>query len=123
MPPGPHYIALSYCWPKKVYLTLIKENCDALFAPGALFDKMTDFPGAVQDTICCAKEFKVRYLWVDALCIIQDDMDQKGDQSRPMDRVYNCALLTLVCAYPVPRDMDDPCIGLPGYNKPDAARA
>jgi hypothetical protein len=122
MPEGSEYAALSYCWPKKTYLTLLKETRAALFAREALLDNMINLPGTIQDAISCAKELKMRYLWIDALCIVQDDGDQKSDQLRQMDRVYNCASLTLVCAYPVSRDAEDSCSGFPGYNKPDARR-
>ncbi|EAT84045.2 hypothetical protein SNOG_08877 [Parastagonospora nodorum SN15] len=94
MPEGSEYAALSYCWPKKAYLTLLKENRAALFELGALEENMSNLPGTIQDAISCTKELKIRYLWIDALCIVQDDVDQKGDQLRQMDRVYNCASLT-----------------------------
>jgi len=122
MPEGSEYATLSYCWPKEAYLTLLKENRAALFELGALVENMSHLPGTIQDAINCTKELRIRYLWIDALCIVQDDVDQKGDQLRQMDRVYNCASLTLVCAYPVPHNTDDPCSGLPGYSKPDARR-
>ncbi|KAF2032733.1 hypothetical protein EK21DRAFT_98838 [Setomelanomma holmii] len=95
MPPGSEYVALSYCWPAKAYLTLVQENREELSGYNALVYNMEKLPGTVQDAIYCAKELPFRYLWIDALCIIQDDNDHKNKQLRQMDRVYNCAALTL----------------------------
>jgi hypothetical protein len=122
MPQGAEYIALSYCWPATAYLTLEQNNREKLFRQGALLDNMDKLPGTVQDAIRCAKELPFQYLWIDALCIVQDDYDHKDKQLRQMDRVYSCASLTLVCAYPVARDSHDLCSGFPGYHKHDQAR-
>jgi hypothetical protein len=120
---GAEYLALSYCWPAAEYLTLKKDNREEISRPGALDDNFGKLPGTVQDAISCAKKLPCRYLWIDALCIVQDDGDHKDYQLRQMDRVYGCASLTLVCAYPVARDSSDPCSGFPGYDKSDQARS
>jgi hypothetical protein len=122
MPQGSDFIALSYCWPAISYMTLKRANCQELFAQNALLDNMHLLPGTVQDAIKCAQELPFQYLWIDALCIIQDDKDHKEKQLRQMDRVYSCASLTIVCAYPVARGSNDPCDGLPGYRKPNQDR-
>ncbi|KAH7395047.1 heterokaryon incompatibility protein-domain-containing protein [Phaeosphaeria sp. MPI-PUGE-AT-0046c] len=95
-PAGEDYAALSYCWPSKAYLTLVKENRGELFEHGAVAENIGELPGTVQDAIECAKELPYRYLWIDALCIVQDDPDHKNIQLRQMDRVYSCASITLV---------------------------
>jgi hypothetical protein len=122
MPQGAEYIALSYCWPRKVYLTLRQSTRRALFEHGGLLNSMDSLPGTVQDAIKCAKELPYQYLWIDALCIVQDDKEHKYKQLGQMDRVYSCASLTLVCAYPVDRNSEDPCSGFPGYGKHHKAR-
>lgn len=40
-----------------------------------------------------------------------------------MDRVYSCASLTLVCAYPVARGQADPCNGFSDLTRHTQARA
>ena len=112
---GSEFIALSYCWPAKQYLTLLKENRDAVSTRGALVEVAFALPSTVRAAISCAEELPFRYLWIDALCIVQDDSEHKAIQLRQMDRVYSAPALTLVCAYPVEQDKDDPCSGLPGY--------
>ncbi|PVI00628.1 hypothetical protein DM02DRAFT_562728 [Periconia macrospinosa] len=106
MPQGSDFIALSYCWPATPYLTLKRANNQELFKKDALLNHMNELPGTVQDAIICSRELPLQYLWIDALCIMQDDKDHKEKQLRQMDRVYSCASLTLVCAYPVARVPD-----------------
>jgi hypothetical protein len=115
MPSGSDYIALSYCWPAISYLTLNCGNREDLFKHQALLKNLDMLPGTLQDAISCAQELPFRYLWIDALCIIQDDIGHKNEQLRQMDRVYGRASLTIVAAYPVARGSNDPCEGLPGY--------
>jgi Heterokaryon incompatibility protein (HET) len=49
-----------------------------------------------------------RYLWVDRLCIIQDDERDKLEQMSHMDRVYSLAILTIVNATAYCADDDIP---------------
>jgi hypothetical protein len=41
-------------------------------------------------------ELKMRYLWVDALCIVQDHARDKHNQISPMHEIYSSAHLTVV---------------------------
>lgn len=50
--------------------------------------------GAIEIT----KFLNERYLWVDALCIIQDDQASKTKQIVQMDKIFLSAALTIVCA-------------------------
>ncbi|KAF2281102.1 HET-domain-containing protein [Westerdykella ornata] len=122
MPHGSPFVALSYCWPAAPYLTHLKSNSAELFSKGSLTRNMQRLPGTIQDAIKCSKDLAFRYLWIDALCIIQDSKEHKGKQLRQMDRVYGAAELTIVCAYPVPKGTPDPCSGLPGFSKPSPSK-
>lgn len=122
MPYGSPFVALSYCWPAEPYLTHLKSNSEELFSRRSLERNMNRLPRTIQDAIKCSQKLSFRYLWIDALCIIQDSNEHKWKQLRQMDRVYGAAELTIVCAYPVPKGTKDPCSGLPGYARPSPSR-
>lgn len=90
------YIALSHCWgppdPSRLILTTkneveLKENID--------FHRLTTvFKEAIQFT----RYLKTRYLWIDALCIIQDSKEDWAAEAARMASVYEHAALTLATA-------------------------
>jgi hypothetical protein len=66
----------------------------------------------VRDAIQLTKEMGERLLWVDCLCIEQDNMAQKHTQIQQMDVVYNHALLTIAAL-----SSPNANIGLPGIRE------
>jgi hypothetical protein len=100
------YVALSYVWglidPKTILRTL-KANVSDLQEPGGLlrpkyYQKM---PRTVRDAMEVVRRLDLRYLWVDSLCIIQDDDEQGGskmDAISKMDLVYGAAFLMIMVA-------------------------
>lgn len=117
MPRGSRYIALSYCWPKVNAFVTTKSNVTELYIPGALKDNEERMIQAIKDAIHCVSELGERYLWVDALCIVQDDEEHKSSQIRQMDLVYGFSLLTLIHAAPAARAQAETLDGLVGYCK------
>ena len=117
MPYGSRYIALSYCWPKVNIFVTTKSVKEDMFIPGALRDNEEKLIPTIRDAIQCVSELGERYLWVDALCIIQNDEEHKSSQIQQMDRVYGCSLLTLIHAPPDPRDRVEAYKGFVGYRK------
>ena len=91
------YVALSYVWGTAgdSYWTT-KANMDARAQPGGLDPSI--LPATIVDSIHVTRVLGVRYIWIDALCIIQDSSDDKGDQIRSMELIYSRALLTLFAA-------------------------
>ena len=93
------YIALSYTWgdPGKIkHLKLTKDSMCWLQTEGALSDGNEDVPTTIRDALCVADLLQERYLWVDAICIQQDNEDDKKVQIPNMDKIYGCAKLTIV---------------------------
>jgi Heterokaryon incompatibility protein (HET) len=94
---------------------ITKSNVGEMLVAGSLAGKIESLPQSIQDAVQCAAELGEKYLWVDALCIIQDDEEHKRFQISQMDRVYGSATLTLVCAPPDPKLGLDTYDGLPGF--------
>jgi Heterokaryon incompatibility protein (HET) len=56
---------------------------------------IASLPQIFQDTIKIADHLGVEYLWIDALCIIQDDCSDWENESQNMDKIYSCAFLNV----------------------------
>lgn len=89
--PQGSYIALSHCWGPSQPLKTLKENIASHqqgIDPHAL-------PQTFQDAITVTRYLKIQYLWIDSLCIIQDDsLDWEREAARMAD-VYGFAYLVL----------------------------
>jgi len=88
------YAALSYCWGKKGQLKSTKETLPG-FMQGI---PMEELPRTARDAIKLCRHLKIPYLWIDALCIIQDDEDDWIRESSRMCDVYSSSTLTIAAA-------------------------
>lgn len=88
------YMALSYCWGPgaKSALKLTRENLSSLTHSLPRHE----LSAAHRDTLQIAGELGIRYVWIDALCIIQGDTEDWEYESQRMGRVYGNALLTVI---------------------------
>ncbi|KAI1392889.1 heterokaryon incompatibility protein-domain-containing protein [Hypoxylon trugodes] len=100
-PLGCSYIALSYVWDKSPPSKPFEEIC----VSGGL--KESELPQTIVDAINVCRQLSEKYLWVDALCTIQNDEDDRSLQISQMDKVYIFATATIVAACG-----DDPSQGL-----------
>lgn len=102
-------MCLSYCWghPDSIDFVpakLCKETIERYQAAGGITDATEELPWTIRDAITVTKCLGERYLWVDALCIIQDsNLDgtaalEKAQQVSMMDIIYGGAVLTIVAA-------------------------
>ena len=88
------YAALSYCWggPQPITLTkLTKRDMLRGIATSTL-------PQTIQDAITVTRKVGLRYLWVDALCIIQDSDSDRNAEITMMDQIYQHAQVTISAA-------------------------
>ncbi|CAP71392.1 uncharacterized protein PODANS_6_2390 [Podospora anserina S mat+] len=92
--PRTGYVALSYCWGKQGNLCTNTANLKQ-HAAGI---PMLSLPSTIRDAVIACKHLCQRYLWVDALCIIQDDPRDKIAQIPQMADIYSGALLVLSAA-------------------------
>jgi hypothetical protein len=75
------------------------SNISSLMRPGSLNGDNVYIPKTIRDAIQVCKRMGEEYLWVDSLCIIQDegDPDLHANLAR-MGRIYSEALFTIVAA-------------------------
>ena len=98
------FVALSYCWgvpaPGKPYwFRNERAILDALrkpeaLSPGSEFNEK--LPATIRDAIELTHTLGERYLWIDSLCIVQDDNDMKSIELPKMSDIYASACLTII---------------------------
>lgn len=91
--PG-HYITLSYCWGKSQALRTLKSNLSK-HKKGIQADEM---PKTLQDAVIATRNLGVRFLWIDALCIVQDDSSEWTSEALHMGRIYQNSFCTIAAA-------------------------
>jgi hypothetical protein len=90
------YFALSYVWGGIERLEATRENIATLEQKGALFARSSSLPRFVLHAMAFVARLNQRYLWVDSLCIVQDDHVEKHDQIGFMHEIYTAAYATIV---------------------------
>lgn len=87
------YAALSYSWGGEANFKSTVKYIASYETDGI---PIKDLPQTLQDAIMCTQEIGLRYLWVDALCIIQDDPLDKREQIPQIRNTFHFATVTLV---------------------------
>jgi hypothetical protein len=104
------WVALSYCWGGPQEHSLRKDNLADYGTPGALTEEK--LPPVIFDALITTSALGERYVWIDSLCIVQDDELDKAKYLSIMDAIYAHAVLTIVNAA-----SGDTSSGLPGIRK------
>ncbi|KAF5011053.1 hypothetical protein FDECE_2792 [Fusarium decemcellulare] len=93
----PQYCALSYCWgdptqhhQTKTVLANVKDHETQI--------NLASLPKTVCDAILCCQKLKLTYIWIDALCMIQDDDNDKLSEIAAMGDIYANAYLTIAAS-------------------------
>ncbi|KAK4186738.1 heterokaryon incompatibility protein-domain-containing protein [Podospora australis] len=88
------YAILSYCWggdqPAKTTMARLPDYQADI--------PLSSLPQTIQDAVTVTSGIGLTYLWVDAMCIIQDSDDDKTIQISQMHQVYRGALLTIAAS-------------------------
>ncbi|KAM0800346.1 heterokaryon incompatibility protein-domain-containing protein, partial [Usnea florida] len=92
------YIALSYVWGRAKMVKLLYSNMESLTRKDGLLEVMDNLPQTITDAIEVVKAMGERYLWTDALCILQENTEESLEQISYMDRVFSGAICTIVAA-------------------------
>ncbi|KAJ4127763.1 hypothetical protein NW768_008036 [Fusarium equiseti] len=92
----PPFATLSYVWGRKPFLRLVKANIEELEKEGCL--ERLELPPTIEDAITVCEKLRIGYLWIDSLCIVQDDESVMLEVVDKMDSVYREGILTIVAA-------------------------
>ena len=77
---------------------LLYSNMESLMRKDGLLEVVHALPQTITDAIEVVKGMGERYLWTDALCILQENTTESLEQISYMDRVYSGAICTIVAA-------------------------
>jgi len=121
-PGGLHYLTLSYVWGQRemkeetgMKPAVLNRADIRRTATGVENTPLPrNLPQTIEDAIFLTESLGFRYLWVDALCIVQDDdYEDKRSHLRRMDAIYNCSTITIAAASG--RHANS---GIPGISRP-----
>ena len=85
------YMTLSHCWGGSIPLRLLTANLEASKTSILL----SSLPKTFQDAFSVVGWFGIKYLWIDALCIIQDSDDDWAHESGRMRDYYKYSFGTI----------------------------
>jgi Heterokaryon incompatibility protein (HET) len=94
--PNYQYTALSYTWGNAIQYKTKDNMVNDLKLVGALSTK--PLTKTIRDAMTLTRNLGLRYLWTDALCIIQDNDKHKLNQMNQMHHIYAGATITIVAA-------------------------
>ncbi|KAI0870372.1 heterokaryon incompatibility protein-domain-containing protein [Hypoxylon argillaceum] len=86
-----HYVALSHCWGNYQPLRALLSTRQSL-KEGIPFSQLS---AVFQDAIQVCLHMKIDYLWIDSLCIIQNDEKDWEKESAKMCDYYENAIFTI----------------------------
>ncbi|RDW58909.1 hypothetical protein BP6252_13385 [Coleophoma cylindrospora] len=88
------YVALSHCWGP---LTEAEKFCTYMSNIADL-QQYIDFarlPRTFRDAVDVTRGLGIKYLWIDSLCIIQDDAKDWESEAGKMEQVFSAAYCTI----------------------------
>ncbi|KAI0142501.1 HET-domain-containing protein [Hypoxylon sp. NC0597] len=91
------YTALSHCWgevPENLQFFTTRDNIRS-HEEGIDFNRL---PKTFQDAITVTRGIGIQYLWIDSLCIIQQDKEDWGINAGKMGTVFGSAYCTIAAS-------------------------
>ncbi|KAK1988377.1 heterokaryon incompatibility protein-domain-containing protein, partial [Colletotrichum cereale] len=90
-PPIAPYATLSYCWGGDQDAKTLRSN----FESYQDHIEFSTLPSTIQDAAIVTIQIGLSYLWVDAMCIIQDDDNDKMKEIAKMHAIYRSSRITI----------------------------
>ncbi|KAJ9620148.1 hypothetical protein H2203_007913 [Taxawa tesnikishii (nom. ined.)] len=91
----PDYVALSHCWGREGMPLLTTKMNIELLKQGIHWQSL---PRTFQEAIMVTLALGYHYLWIDALCIVQDDIEDWSLEASRMHHIFGNVLITLAAA-------------------------
>jgi len=88
------YATLSHCWGTKIPFRLTSSNLEACLTQVT----WSHLPQTFQDAVLLIRQLHLRYIWIDALCIIQDSLEDWKLHAEAMGSIYGNAWLNIAAA-------------------------
>ncbi|KAI8718082.1 HET domain-containing protein [Fusarium sp. LHS14.1] len=87
------YTALSHCWGAEEYRPPTTTNKTLAQRKEGI--EWSELPPTFADAIAVTRLLGIDYIWIDSLCIVQDDADEWTREAANMVNVYQQATLTI----------------------------
>lgn len=94
---SPRYVALSYCWGDTQQMEKAKTKRVNVQDRHRRIE-LSQLPQTIRDAVEVTQSLGLDYLWVDALCIIQDDPEDVASEIAKMSSVYRGSTVTISAA-------------------------
>lgn len=89
-----------------------ESNQELLFRDGGFLSFEKEIPQVIKDAMQFVRNIGERFLWVDSLCIMQDDESIKHHLISNMGSIYNSAVATIIAS-----SGENAAHGLPGVRE------
>lgn len=93
-PDDVQYVALSHCWGTSQPFVTTRDN----LVSRTESIRVDEMPQTFQDAIRITRRLGLRYLWIDSLCIIQDDTLDWQLESAKMGSIYRWSWLVIAAS-------------------------
>ncbi|RTE75713.1 hypothetical protein BHE90_009844 [Fusarium euwallaceae] len=87
------YTALSHCWGPRAYQPL--RTTRQSLSMGSSSVSLNNHSAVFNDAIWLCRQLGIDYIWIDSLCIVQDDAQDWEIESAKMAQYYSLAHLTI----------------------------
>jgi hypothetical protein len=105
------YVCLSHCWGSSGSQPLrLTKSMKSLFEQGI---QWSSIPQTFRDVILLVRRLGIEFLWIDSLCIVQDDDEDWNREAAAMSDIYQNSWLTIAataskdCNQGLYSDLDD----------------
>jgi hypothetical protein len=90
------YVCLSHCWGKAVPIRTTSKTLQKFQHSGIPWE---DLPKTFQHAITMTRRLGLTFIWIDTLCIIQDNLADWRHEGSRMAEIYSKSYITLAATY------------------------